>query len=232
VEHDARHGTVDSMNSLRLPVPVQALLFASMGALSASLLAQLGAVVGEADRPVLWWVGRASGLLAYGALWLSMLFGLAVSSKGAGGLLPKKAMMDLHQQWTLSAVVATVVHVFALVFHAESGVTPWAAVIPFASQRLTGAVALGTVALFGMAVLVASSWLRTRIPYATWRGIHALAFGTMILALVHGWTAGTDTSAEAVRWLYIVTLAVLLGALTSRVGLALAARRQRGPSPA
>src|SRR5690606_40225915 len=99
-----------------------------MGALSASFLAQLGAVAGEADRPVLWGVGRASGLLAYGALWLSMLFGLAVSSKGAGGLLPKKAMMDLHQQWTLSAVVATVVHVFALVFHAESGVTPWAAV--------------------------------------------------------------------------------------------------------
>jgi len=52
----------------------------------------------------------------------------------------------------------------------------------------------------------------------------------MILALVHGWTAGTDTSAEAVRWLYVVTLAVLVGALTSRAGLALAASRHRGSS--
>ena len=156
-----------------------------------------------------------------------MLFGLAVSSKGAGGLLPKKAMMDLHQQWTLSAVVATVVHVFTLVFHAESGVTPWATVIPFASVRLTGPVALGTFALFGIAILVGSSWLRTRVPYAAWRAVHGLALGTMILALVHGWTAGTDSVAPAVQWLYVVTLGVLVGAVVTRVGLAVGTRGQR-----
>lgn len=220
---DARDGTVGPMNSLRLPAPLQALLFASMSAFSVSLLMQLWTGAGQADQPVIWWAGRASGFLAYGALGLSMLFGLAVSSKGAGGLLPRKAMMELHQQWTLSAVVATVVHVFTLVFHAESGVTPWAAVIPFSSARLTGPVALGTFALFGIAILVGSSWLRTHLPYSAWRAIHGLAFGTMILALVHGWTAGTDTSSPGAQWLYVATLGVLIGALTTRLGLAYAA---------
>jgi methionine sulfoxide reductase heme-binding subunit len=214
------------MNSLRLPAPLQAMLFASMGALSAALLVQMWSVAGEADQPVIWWAGRASGFLAYGALWLAMLFGLAVSSKGAGGLLPKKMMMDLHQQWTLSAVIATVVHVLTLVFHAESGVTPWAAVVPFASARLTGPVALGTFALFGLAILVGSSWLRRHLPYSAWRAVHGLAFGTMVLALAHGWTAGTDAASAPVQWLYIVTLAVLLGAMVTRIGLALAGRRR------
>lgn len=208
------------MNTLRLPAPLQALLFASMGVLSASILAQLWVVALEAEQPVIWWAGRASGFLAYGALWLAMLFGLGVSSRGAGGLLPKKVMMDLHQQWTLSAVVTTVFHVLTLVLHGESGVTPWAAVVPFASARLTGPVALGTFALFGLAILIGSSWLRRRLSYAAWRAIHGLAFGTMALALVHGWTAGTDTSSAAVQWLYIVTLGMLLGTTVTRIGLA------------
>lgn len=215
------------MNALRLPAPLQALLLAALGALSVSTLAQVWGEAGTADQPLLWWAGRAAGFLAYAALWLSMLCGLAVSSKGAGGLLPRKALMDLHQQWALSAVVATVVHVFTLVAHAESGVTPWAAVIPFTSARLTGPVALGTFALLGLAILAVSSWLRQRLSYATWRAVHAFAFGTMFLALAHGWTAGTDTPAPATRWLYIVTLGVLVGAVAMRIGLASATARAR-----
>jgi predicted ferric reductase len=213
------------MNALRLPGPVQALLSASMGAMAGILLIEAWAAAGQAEQPVVWWAGRAAGFLAYGALWLSMLFGMAVSSKGAGGLLSKKLVMDLHQQWTLSALVATVVHVALLVFHSESGVTPWAAVIPFASARLTGPVALGTFALVGLAIVAGTSWLRRHISYGAWRAIHGLAFGTAILALAHGWTAGTDTVEPAVAWLYIVTSGVLAGAVVMRIGLALAGRR-------
>ena len=166
----------------------------------------------SADEPLIWWAGRAAGFVAYLTLWLSMMFGMAVSSKGMGGLLPKKLVMDMHQQWTLSAVVATLVHVLTLVFHAESGLTPLAALVPFASARLTGPV--------GLLIVAGSSWLRTHIPYSAWRGIHALAFGTMILALAHGWTAGTDTPLEWARWLYVVSGALLVGALVTRVGLA------------
>lgn len=213
------------MNSMRLPAPLQALLSASMGAMAGLLLLQAWAVASQAEQPVIWWAGRAAGFVAYGALWLSILFGLAVSSKGAGGLLSKKWVMDLHQQWTLSAVIATGVHVGLLVFHSESGVTPWAAVVPFASARLTGPVALGTFALFGLAILVVSSWLRCHLPYGLWRTVHGLAFGTMVLALVHGWGAGTDSASSAVQWLYIVTSGLLVGAIVMRIGLVLAPSR-------
>lgn len=216
------------MTAVRWPVPIQILLLASMGAMAGVLLGEIWTVASTAQQPLIWWAGRASGLVAYAALWLSMLFGLAVSSKGAGGLLPKRLMMDLHQQWTLSALVATVVHVVTIVLHAESGVSAWAIIVPFASARLTGAVALGTVALVGLVTVSATSWLRRRIPYRVWRSIHALAFGTMLLALAHGVTAGTDTGSPVVGALYVLTIAVLTGAMVTRIGLALSTAR--GPT--
>jgi len=207
------------MTTTRWSVPVQLLLLASLGAMAGMLIGELWTVAATANQPLLWWAGRASGLVAYGALWLSMLLGLAISSKGAGGLLPKKLMMDLHQQWTLSAVVATVVHVLTIVLHAESHISAWAIVVPFASARLTGAVALGTIALFGLVTVSASSWLRAYIPYQAWRSIHALAFGTMLLALGHAVTAGTDAGLPGIEVLYVLTSAVLVGAIVTRVAL-------------
>ena len=44
----------------------------------------------------LWWTSRALGVLAYLGLWLSVLFGVLVSSRGAGGLLAPGMMIDLH----------------------------------------------------------------------------------------------------------------------------------------
>lgn len=214
------------MNALRIPVPLQALLCASLGALTASLAVQTFQAAGEMEQPVLWWAGRATGFVAYAALWASVMFGMAISSRGAGGLLPKKVVMDLHQQWTLSAVVATLVHVATLVLHEESGVTPLAVIVPFASERLTGPVAIGTVAFLGLAIVAVSSWLRKYVPYGAWRAVHGFAFGTMLLSLVHGWTAGTDTVAPGAQWLYIVTAALLIGALVTRVGLALTPKQR------
>ncbi len=214
------------VNVATLPAPVRAVLMASLGALAALAAVPLWQSLTTAEQPVLWWAGRAFGVLAYAALALSVLFGLAITSKGAGGLLPRKAMMDLHQQWTLSAVVASVLHVATLVFHAESGVTPWAALVPFASARLTGPVALGTVAFLALLVIAVSSWWRTRISFQAWRAVHGLAFGVAVLALVHGWTAGTDTATAAAWWLYVASTAAVLGALVVRVGVAMTPSRK------
>ena len=102
------------MNTMRLSAPTQALLSAAAGVLAMSMAMTLWTSAASADQPLIWWAGRAAGFVAYLALWLSMMFGMAVSSKGMGGLLPKKLVMDMHQQWTLSAVVATAGAVAAL----------------------------------------------------------------------------------------------------------------------
>ena len=205
----------------RLPTPIYVLVFASLGVLSTYASIELWSGLASAERPLLWWAGRALGFLAYIALWLSMIFGSLVSSGSAGGALSKKWAMDFHQEWTLAAVVSTVLHVLVLVSHAESRVTPWAAIIPFASDRLTWEIGIGTIAGLGLAVIAISSWLRTRVPYTAWRAIHALSFGVMILALAHGIAVGTDSGTPLVTWLYLGTTGALTAVIAMRVVAAL-----------
>ena len=205
----------------RLPTPVYVLVFASLGVLATYASLELWSGMASAEQPLLWWAGRALGFLAYIALWLSMIFGSLVSSGGAGGTLSKKWVMDFHQEWTLAAVISTVLHVLVLVSHAESRVTPWAAIIPFASDRLTWEIGIGTIAGLGLAVIAISSWLRTRVPHTAWRAVHALSFGVMILALAHGITVGTDSGTPLATWLYLGTTGALTVVMAMRIVIAL-----------
>lgn len=213
---------------LLLPLPVTMLLFASFGVLATYASMELWSAMANAKQPLLWWAGRALGFFAYFALWLSMVFGALVSSSGGGGMFSKKWVMDFHQEWTIAAFVATALHVFVLVSHNESRVTPWASIVPFASSRLTDEIALGTIAFIGLGVIAFSSWMRTRIPYTVWRAIHAMSFVVMLLALAHSIVTGTDSASWAANWLYIGSSAALTAVIAVRIGVAFASMRRTG----
>ena len=203
---------------------------------SAGTALTLAALVGwnaivHAELPLLWWASRALGFLAYVALWLAMVSGVLISSGGFGGRISKKWTMDLHQEWTLAAMIATILHIAVVVLNPEAGITPWTAVIPFASERMTGSMAVGTVATLLLALIAASSWLRARVPYGAWRAIHALSFGAMLLALVHSIAAGTDTTSVGAAVLYIATSVSLTGLIVLRVLLAFAGRGRPTSQP-
>lgn len=199
-------------------------------ALTLAALAGWSAIA-HAELPLLWWASRALGFLAYLALWLAMVSGVLISAGGFGGRISRKWTMDLHQEWTLAAVLATVLHIVVVVVNPEAGITPWAAVIPFAADRMTGSMAVGTFATLLLGLIAASSWLRTRVPYGAWRALHALSFGAMLLALVHSIAAGTDTTSIGAATLYIATSVSLTGLIALRVLLAFAGQRRPAPQP-
>jgi len=174
--------------------------------------------------PLTWWIGRTSGLLAYVALWLTMVFGVLVGSRGGGGWLHNGAVFELHKAWSLIAVLATSVHVLALVGDERSGVPALASFVPFASPRLTGPVTVGTVAGWGLLAIVVATAVRAKLPNWIWRGVHAASFGTFLLALAHGVLAGTDSSTLEVRVMYAATATVLLAAIFHRLALAFLGR--------
>lgn len=197
------------------------------GALAMSAVPAVLEALAAPGVPALWWAARALGLLAYVSLWLSALFGVLLAGRGDGGLLDRAVLLALHDRWALAALVATALHVLAVVGDTRSGVGPAAAALPFAAATLRGPVALGTFALWGMAAVALTTALIGRLPPFAWRAVHATAFGTLLLALVHAATAGTDAGAPLVRGLYAGSVALLLGAVLQR--LALAARAAPGP---
>ncbi|MCC6237293.1 MAG: ferric reductase-like transmembrane domain-containing protein [Dehalococcoidia bacterium] len=198
------------------------LLLAAMATANAAWATLAGA--SAADLPLLWWAARALGFVAYVALTLSMLFGVLVSARGLDAWVARKTVLDLHQQWALAALISTVLHILTAVVHTESHISLVEALVPFAAERLTGALALGAIATWGLVVLAITSWLRKRISYTLWRAIHAFAFGAFVLAVVHSVAAGTDSAQPFVQWFYIVTTAVVTAAVVFRVLVALAGR--------
>ena len=206
--------------------PVRWLAVACFGAALVLVLPPLLEVADRSETPLLWYAGRATGFVSYVALWASLFTGSLVSARGVEGLLSRKWLMDFHQQWSLAALVSVAAHVIVLVAHSFSDITLTGALVPYASEVMRVPIALGTVALWGLVLLVGSSWLRAHVPYAWWRAIHALSFGMCILAFAHALQAGSDALAWPVRALYAGTAALTVGAVVARF-LVAAGRKSR-----
>jgi len=207
------------------PRALRIFLLLCAGALIATMLGPMFEALAAPGVPAMWWMARALGLLAFVALWASVLFGVFTSGKGGGGLFDKATIIHLHGRWAIAAQIATALHVIFVVADPISGVTPLAAALPLTSATLTGPVALGTLALWGLVLILVTTALSRRLSRTAWRAVHAAAFGTFVLALVHGVTAGTDTQAPIVRGLYLITTALLVGAIVQRLLLARQAAR-------
>lgn len=198
-----------------IPVGVRIVAALAAGALA---LQALGSLLEDADQvPFAWWLARALGFVAYGALWTSILSGLAMSAKG-GGVFDMKWVLDIHQETTLMAVIASVLHATVMVVDSASGVSPLAVLVPFASARLAGPVTLGTLALLGLGGVALTSWMRARVGVKVWRAVHAAAFGVWLLGLLHGVFAGS-TNGPVVTLIYVASGGLVAGAMAWRVAM-------------
>jgi hypothetical protein len=166
------------------------------------------------EIPWLWWTARSTGLVAEVALTMTLLGGLGVA--GALPWLPRRRAAALHEAWTISAILAAAVHAVAVAIDPRSPVPPVAVAVPFASPALRGAVALGTLALGGLAVVATSTVLRRHVGAAWWRLLHTLAWGTWVLGLAHGVLAGTDASRPVVVATHAALAAAVAAASTWR----------------
>jgi predicted ferric reductase len=164
---------------------------------------------------VAWFLIRGSGLLAFGLLAASMCWGLVLSMKARPRAV--KSLTSVHEALSVSALLATAVHMFVLWRHDFVDFTLDEVLVPGASDWRPLAVAWGIMAFYGMALVTVSFYLRGRISQRYWRLLHFTSFGVFAAALVHGIMAGTDTSHPAVLGLYVSSLAAVLVLLAMRV---------------
>lgn len=171
----------------------------------------------ETEAPLQWWASRSTGFVAYVGLWLSMMLGLMISARGLDGVINRKVVLELHQQWTMAAALMTVAHVALVVTDAYVDISWRGAAVPGSAAYLPGPVALGTIGMWGLGVLALSGWLQRRMNYIAWRVLHASAFGTFVMSLVHGVVSGTDSGSLSAQAMYAGTAALFVGAVVFRV---------------
>ena len=143
------------------------------------------------QAPVAWYVARAAGLVAFGALTLSVWLGLAMSTRLLG---PRrhKSLFGWHQTLAWTGLSMLALHAGALLLDPTLHFGLASVLAPFASAWRPVAVAAGVVAGWLTLVLAVSFRLRKRIGQRGWRRLHYASFAAFTLALGHALTAGTD----------------------------------------
>jgi predicted ferric reductase len=160
--------------------------------------------------PRLWYVTRAAGICAYILLALGTAFGLFQSLARALGVRAGWALVELHQFIALIAAAFVALHLVTLALDPFLPFSLSNLVLPVGEPYKPLAVALGVLGLYALAVVLISSWLRGRISYAVWRGLHVTSFVVFGMVTAHGLLAGTDTHQPWMRGVYFAAIAVVI----------------------
>jgi predicted ferric reductase len=161
---------------------------------------------------VLWYVMRASGLVALVLLTLTMVAGIVNVRRYATPRWPRAVIALLHRNVSLLAVVFLGVHVATAVIDTYVSVGWLAAIVPLTSHWDRFWVGLGTFSVDMMIALVVTSLLRSRLSHRTWRAVHWLAYASWPLAMAHGLGAGTDSGALWAEAVYAVSALAVVAA--------------------
>jgi predicted ferric reductase len=162
----------------------------------------------------LWYLTRATGVVALVLLTASMGLGLLTSVRYARPNWPRFVTVGLHQNVSLLALAFTVIHIVTTLADSYAPIRVQDVVIPFISAYRPLWLGLGALALDLLVALIVTSLLRTRMSHRSWRLVHWGSYLCWPVAVLHGLGTGSDTQ---VRWVLAVTVAcvAVIAALTA-----------------
>lgn len=170
--------------------------------------------------PAVWYLMRATGVVALLLLTASVVLGVATSNRWAPARLPRFVTSGLHRSISLLASAYLVVHVVTAILDADASVRLVDVFVPFGAAAAPLWVGLGAISVDLLAAVVVTSLLRRRFGNRTWRAVHWCSYGAWPFALLHGIGMGSDV---ATPWLLGVELACI-----AAVGLAITWRLLAG----
>lgn len=186
-----------------------------VAAAAALLIVSLG-LTGLVDTKAFWFFSRASGLVAYLLLWMSVMAGLLISSRASAVVSPKSALA-VHQMTSGTALAFAVFHGLVLVGDGFLSLSLMELLLPFFGTFKPLWMAAGQIALLLSAAVLASTSMRRSLGNKTWRALHYGAFLAYWLALAHALALGTDTGRPIIYGFYALTGAAVLWLTTIRI---------------
>jgi DMSO/TMAO reductase YedYZ heme-binding membrane subunit len=169
--------------------------------------------------PTLWYFTRAAAVAAYTFLTLTVTLGLVRSMLRSGRVRSPWLFWlsdETHQFLALLTAGFVIIHLLALLFDP---------LIPFSLANLLAplnepyrpvAAGLGVLSLYGLGLVLLTSWGRKRLAHGLWRALHFLSFPAFALVTLHGVLAGTDTNQPWMLSLYLGAGALFAFLIVSR----------------
>lgn len=146
------------------------------------------------DSHIWWYLARATGVVAWALATTSILWGMALSTRALGSRPSAPWLTDLHRFLGGLTVAATAGHLLALWADSYVAFGATELFVPLASAWRPWPIALGIVAMYGLAAVEVSSLAMRRLPRRWWRRIHLTSYLVWIAATAHLLMAGTDAA--------------------------------------
>ena len=190
-------------------------LAASLGA--GYLLARHGGSGLLHDKMLPWIVSRCLGLGAY--LSLSALVAVGIWFRHPWRVVRRapgpEALLRAHAALAAATVVLLAGHIVAVCLDHYAGVGWTGTFVPWHSHYRPTAVAVGSIAMYGIVLVAGTAALAGSIARRVWLPIHSLSAVIFGLCLAHGLLAGSDSR---VLWgMYAVTGAAVTALQVTRV---------------
>jgi len=168
-----------------------------------------------------WYSSRILGFLAYGALAVSVIYGLLLSSGLLDRVAHRAVSLTLHQDLSAIAIGLTALHGALLALDTYVPQSVRQLVIPFTGPYRPEWVGIGQIAFYLMVVVYASFFVRRRIGQRAWRALHYTTFLAFVGATAHGVMSGTDSPADWALWIYASATVAVVFLLVYRITLSL-----------
>lgn len=141
-----------------------------------------------------WYVSRGTGLVAWGLLVASMLWGFLHATRAFGTRARQWWMLGVHRWLGALSIMFVVVHVGALLFDGYTDFTVPSLLVPFLASWRPVAVAVGIVGLYLLLAVEVTSLLQRHLARPVWRQIHVASYGLFAVVTIHALAAGTDVA--------------------------------------
>lgn len=185
---------------------------------------QLGGGMTDETTTLLWTLGRGAGAAAFLLLTASMLLGILSWSRFTRPTWPRVATTRLHRNLSLLGLGFVGAHLMTMLLDRYAHVEPIDVVVPFGAGYEPLWVGLGTIALWLVVVLNATSLAQRSLGWRRWRAIHWVAYACWPVAALHAVGAGSDARSAWLLGVLATSIALVVPATLARIARARAAR--------
>jgi methionine sulfoxide reductase heme-binding subunit len=153
-----------------------------------------------------WILIRSAGIGAYLMLYLAVAWGLAATTTVVSNRVSKQASILFHQFTASAGLVLLLIHMGLLLIDKFERYSVLDEFIPLHSHGTHPiAVTMGVIGMYGVVLVMVTSWLRKPLGTQKWRMFHLAAVPAYTLALAHGVFTGYDTPHTWMWMMYALT---------------------------
>ncbi len=168
----------------------------------------------DIDRSMTWQLIRSTGLMAYILFTVSVIWGLALSSKVVKDWSPGTLSMLLHASVSWLGTGFAAIHALLLLFDEYVTYTVPEILLPFGGPYRPLAAGLGTVTFWMMLLVALSFSVKKRLGHGRWKLLHMSSYAGFFMVTAHALFAGTDAGRigfQAMVGLAVLAVVVLTG---------------------